>query len=264
MDRSDLFRLARLFIINPLAVRNAAIIAAYSSAFFGAQACIQSPNSTDVAVTKQALEATPSAVQDDGQQLADDGTSAQAVSLTWDDQESKQQANVLSATLKNNTNSSIKVEIKVLANGPNGQIVTRPLGNRVLQAQESKTIKVPIGDLPIQSVGVSTAVTIVASYPGASTDPLTGEAVTPPTLDTFAVHRHITFEADFSQATIRSEAAQIEANLPAYSGESSPGLTALRVYDSKTGAVKQASSITTSDNGQPAAWSACLLSNRIS
>jgi hypothetical protein len=252
MKRSYLYTLARIYIMIPRTFRNVLIVTACSSALFSVHACTQKPNSTEIAVIKQALEEAPSDVQDDGQQLFDDGASAQAVSITWDDQESNRRGNVLNATITNNTGSKIKVDIKVLAVGPNGQIVTRPLGNRVLQEQASHNLRVPIGDLPIQSVGVSTAVTIVASYPGPSVNPLTGEAITPLTLDTFAIHRHITFDTDFSQATIRSEAAQIEHNLPAYDDTSSPGLTALRVYDSKTDAVQPAS-ITTADDGQPAA-----------
>ncbi|MBN1653598.1 MAG: hypothetical protein JXA30_07460 [Deltaproteobacteria bacterium] len=176
--------------------------------------------------------------------------------ITWDSQQPTVRSDALRATIWNVSERPIKANLKVVAYGPTGDTITRKLGSRALNGGSSQLVHVPIGDLPIQSAGASTAVILVASYPGDSLYSTKGNAQESGTVEAFSVYKHVTFDEDFSIATIRTIEAQVEANQPIYEGESKPGPIAMRVYDESTDTINKAASAVSpnfENKGEPAA-----------
>jgi hypothetical protein len=188
-------------------------VASACFALLSTPACVQGEEgtSTDVENVGTTAERT----------VIGESASPQDVVVFWQDSSETLSATALTASLRNSTADPIVVQLEILMSEPSGKMVTRSFGERTLQGHETVPVTIPLGDLPVQSVGAASTVTLVASYETHRPE-LGGSGQFETTLQKLQAHatpRYVTFASDFAQATIRSSAAQARLNLSTSASE---------------------------------------------
>lgn len=140
--------------------------------------------------------------------------SPQAVVISWEDTASSVHGSSLSVRLRNTSGEDLMLAPKLIVIGPYGDVVERPLGRRKLKAGSSQLLRMPVKDLPIQTLDQPTAAQILTTYTSHQPANPLGAGVEPDdtTLVAFSPVRYITFDADMRAATVRTMEAQGKIN----------------------------------------------------
>jgi hypothetical protein len=194
-------------------------------------ACAVEPDGPAVDQFGQALEneQTPEA-----ETLLIDDASPTPITIRWEDASPSSRANVLPARLHNTTEQPITVTLQVMAVGPSAQVLTRPLGQHAVPGKISLPLRLPIALLPIQSVDASSQVVLIATYETTQPAHPPMQSAIQRSDHVYAMSRHVTFDADFTQATIRTPLEQRKHVAESLREGRLPVPTALRLYNPKT------------------------------
>ncbi len=87
-----------------------------------------------------------------------------AVTLRWDDASATRAGSALEATLTNNSDQSLTVEVTVLGGSPTEEGADVFLGAAELEPGQAQAISVSVDQLPLQSTGTWASVVLSASY----------------------------------------------------------------------------------------------------
>lgn len=140
--------------------------------------------------------------------------SPQALVVRWLDAGGSQRLDAIRARITNTTERSIDGEIVLATQAPDGSLLETPVAKRTFLGREAFDMTLPVADLPVQSVGVGTAVMLVARYDsGDSAIAGTSEAVERNhRVKSFGPRIYVTHEDGFGAATLRSSRDEARAN----------------------------------------------------
>lgn len=176
-----------------------------------------------------------------GTSIERDRPSPQDIVIAWDERAETFRASALSATLHNNTDKPLTVRLSAESFDPHGDVLVRALGEHTLQARSTKPVDLRLDRIAVQTAGVSSGLRLVAQLEIEAPRTIATSDVVIETLSRVvaATTVHVTFDADFREATIRSIAAQAAANAPAYIDDDAPRPTAMRVFDEASSAMRE-------------------------
>ena len=167
-----------------------------------------------------------------------DRPSPPAIGVGWDAQATTEEApSVLTGTVKNATRRDRTVSLEVVGIDPHDVVVTRPLGTLVVPAKGSASFRIPVADLPVQSVGLDSRVSILATYEQSA--PLPNGEVRTFNVQTHSAPLHVTFDDVMARATVRTTANQARFNGARF-GAVVPKVARLRRFDATRGAMQDA------------------------
>jgi hypothetical protein len=168
-----------------------------------------------------------------------DRPSAPAIGVAWDPQPTGDSApSVLTGTVRNSTRRDRPVSLQVVGIDPHGDVVVRPIATLLVPAKGSASFSVPVADLPVQSVGIDSRVSLLATYEQSAPLP-NGEA------STFKVQAHsaplhVTFDDVMARAIVRTTADQARFNGARF-GSVIPKVTRLRHFNANLGTMQEGS-----------------------
>ena len=216
-------------------------------AAFGAAACESSGESNDTARTTGRVEQA-AAVAEPTKEVRGDSRSAPELLVRWDNNGEGFRGAALSASVENTTDRAIAAQVVLVVSSRSGERRELVVYEGSIDPRTSAPVSVNVDALPIQSVGASSTVLLMARWERAtpsSTD--SNEKVAGVKLKSFAEPRHVTWDADFRRATVRSRKAQNAADDAAQDASERPKIQALRVRDAATGNFRAATATALAD-----------------
>lgn len=170
--------------------------------------------------------------------VVSDGTSLPALTIYWQGAESEREGNGLTAVAQNTTKEALLVEFSLLGVAPTSDTVVREFGSRHVPANSSEVLRVSISDLPVQSVGVASSVTLVGRYPIAKAQfaPEDAKQAEPVELvaQAFTPAMYVDLDASAEMAHFRVSRAEAHSNA-SNRGRGSMRLERLKIFDPATG-----------------------------
>jgi hypothetical protein len=140
----------------------------------------------------------------------DDRPSPRAISVNWQAVSDSEKTAVLTGRIQNATQETKLVTLQLVGIDPHGQTITRPLGTRMVPAKSSVEFKVPVTDLPTQSMDLASQVSLLATYDlSVRASDGTGRSLSH---QVHSAPMHVTFDETWQQVTARSTAQQAKAN----------------------------------------------------
>lgn len=157
-----------------------------------------------------------------------EGHSPTPVTVSWVLATPELRAQAIGAVVTNKTDSVRHVELQLVAVAPTGQVAAKKLGAYDIPAKDALTFNYAAADLPVQSVGLSSSIALVASYEHAV--PGMNGPGTSRILQVQTPALHVTFESAGGTFGVFRTGAQ-EADTNASMGDVRARLSSLRIYD---------------------------------
>jgi hypothetical protein len=162
-----------------------------------------------------------------------------AIVITWKGSQEEQTGAALTANLYNTTPSALSASLTLVGIAPTGDPTTRPLGSSQIPAGGTVSVNIPASTLPVQSEGLASTLTLVATYPSAA-QLAPNQAPILRDVQSFSPMLHVTSDSASGLVTARDAASQARVN-GAATGNPFARLTRLTVYDAASGKVVDAS-----------------------
>jgi hypothetical protein len=175
---------------------------------------------------------------DADEQERGDPPSPTAIIVSWADSTSERRTRVVGAFVENTTSIALRVELRLTGMTPSGEIAVRPMGVMDVPPKSVVPVEYSMSDLPAQSTGVASTVSLAALYP--STAPASGGGLATRVLQVTTPSLHVTLDPAGAEGTVRDARAQALANANARPSERQVGSS--KVFDATKGQVVDASS----------------------
>lgn len=149
---------------------------------------------------------------DTGIELAGDSASPTPLVLSWKVPADDHQSTAITAAVENTTADARSVELRLVGVAPTGQVATRALGNFNVPAKSRVTVSFPTKDLPAQSEGMASTLTLVGFHQVPILPPLGSSLAGSRLAQIQTSTLHVTFEPTGGVATFRNAARQAIVN----------------------------------------------------
>lgn len=226
------------------------IVAVLSCAVTMAACTHLSGEEQDVQSLTQSLQSEPT--------LPGESASPSPISIVWRNRSPEIKTQLLQAELANNTSQELFVTLELVASGLDGRVVSRPYGQRRLQAGATSLVSIPVHDIPVQSAGMSSMFMLVADYSLTIdlSEPLPSAlalGATEITQRSSSAPRRVTFDTDFGAATIRTNSAQAALSTPPYDDATQRQQQVIgRIFDPNSGVFRNFGELLASASDQQA------------
>lgn len=166
----------------------------------------------------------------------DDAPSQPGVTVGWDMTGVGGGVTSLTARVVSRYPEMKNVELELVGAGPDGLQVVRSFGRHAVASRSQVDLKVPLADLPVQSVGLASSAAVVAHY--TASYPTRDGTMREVTLDAHGLPVHVTFEPGFGRAAVRTGAEQARWNADQQRQGKQLRATGLRRYAATSGRVE--------------------------